>query len=188
MCGLSPTRAAPTIRPVAGQPGEPKELPDPAVLDAHTAELDIVERGAPARGRSPAPVRPPQVRLGTLREGGLAPAIMAIVERGVRRRPALAATLRCEVELDLEESYPPVRIVFGDRLVLVEDGAAVAPDLRVEGALPDLISLMVTPLVGGVPNPINARGRAALGMVAFGRVRVEGRIGLMRRLLGVIRV
>jgi hypothetical protein len=121
-------------------------------------------------------------------EGGLAPAILAIVERGVRRRPGLANRLRAEVELAFEEAYPPVRVVFGERLVLVEDGSAVAPDLRVEGSLPDLISLMVAPLLGGVPSPINARGRAALGMVALGRVRVEGRLGLMRRLLILIRV
>ncbi len=169
-----------------GRP-DPNGPPHPDILDAHTAELDIVEKGAPARRRSPAPVRPPQVRLGGLADGGLAPAILAVIERGVRRRPALAATISCEIELDLD-TYPPVRIVFGDRLVLVEDGSGVAPDLRLEGSLPDLISLMVTPLFGGVPNPINARGRAAIGMVAFGRVRVQGRIGLMRRLLGVLRV
>jgi hypothetical protein len=133
-------------------------------------------------------VRPPQVRLGTLEEGGLAPAIMAIVERGVRRRPALANTIRAEIELGLDEAYPPVRIVFGDRLVLVEDGHGVAPDIRVEGTLPDLISLMVTPLLGGVPNPIDARGRAALGKVALGHVRFEGRVGLVRRVLGVLRI
>jgi hypothetical protein len=172
---------------VSSESADPLEPPHPDILDAHTAELDIVEKGAPARGRSPAPVRPPQVRLGTLVEGGLAPAVMAVVERGVRRRPALASSIRAEIELHLD-AYPPCRVVFGDRLVLVEDGLATAPDLRVEGALPDLISLMVAPLVGGVPNPINARGRAALGMVAFGRVRIEGRIGMMRRLLGVLRV
>ncbi len=167
----------------------PNDLPrpDPALLAAPTAELDIVESSAaprPARTHA----RPPHVRLGAYKDGGIAPAIMAIVERGVRRRPALANGLRMEVELNLEEAYPPVRIVFGDRLVLVEDGSATAPDLRVKGSLPDLISLMVTPLWGGVPNPINSRGRAALGMVALGRVRIEGRIGLMRRLLGVLRV
>jgi hypothetical protein len=113
---------------------------------------------------------------------------MAIVERGVRRRPALANGFRAEIELNLEEGYPPVRIVFGDRLVLVEDASAVAPDLRIEGSLPDLISLMVTPLWGGLPNPINSRGRAALGKVALGRVRIEGRLALMRRLLAVVRV
>jgi hypothetical protein len=113
---------------------------------------------------------------------------MAILERGVRRRPALVSGLRAEIQLDFEEDYPPVRVVFGERLVLVEDGTAAAPDLRVEGSIPDLIKLMVTPLLGGLPNPINARGRAALGLVAVGRVRLEGRLGLMRRLISLMRV
>ena len=76
------------------------------------------------------------MRLGTLLDGGLAPAIMAIVERGVQRRPAQARALRLEVELQMEESYPPVRIVFGEDEVLVEDGPGAAPGLRVSGALP----------------------------------------------------
>lgn len=133
-------------------------------------------------------VQAPEVQLGELATGGLAPAFMAIIDRGVRRRPSLARGLRAEVEINLDEGYPPVRVVFGDDLILVEDGTAVAPDIRVKGALPDLISLMVAPTWGGVPNPTNARGRAALGMVALGRVRISGRLGLMRRLLSVIRV
>jgi hypothetical protein len=130
----------------------------------------------------------PEVRLGQLAPGGLAPAILGIVDRGVRRRPVPARALRAEVELRIEDGYPPVRIVFGERYVLVEDRACTAPDLRVSGALPDLISLIVAPLVGGWPNPINARGRAALQLLASRRVRVEGRLPLMRRLLTVIRV
>jgi hypothetical protein len=47
---------------------------------------------------------------------------------------------------------------------------------------------MVMPLVRGLPNPIDPRGRAALGLLAFRRVRVEGKLGLMRRFLGVIQV
>jgi hypothetical protein len=163
--------------------------PDTGVLSAPTAELDVVESASSrGTGRRRSTVRPPQVRLGVHAERGLSPALMAIVERGVRRRPALANTLRAEIQLDFEENYPPVRVVFGDRLVLVEDGPGVSPDLRVEGSIPDLITLMVTPLLGGLPNPINARGRAALGMVAVGRVRVEGRLGLMRSLISLIRV
>jgi hypothetical protein len=131
---------------------------------------------------------PPHVKLGAIADGGLSPAIMAIVERGVRHRPALAHTLMAEIELAMEEHYPPVRIVFRERLVLVEDGAAAAPDLRISGSLGDLVSLMVAPMLGGVPSPINARGRAALGMVAFGRVRVEGRLGLLRKFLALIRI
>lgn len=130
----------------------------------------------------------PHVRLGTLSEGSLAPAIMAIVERGVHHRPVLASQLRAEVELSTSGEFPPVRIVFADAHVLVEDGEAERPDLRVEGSLPDLISLMVAPLVGGLPSPVRAKGRAALGMVVFRRVRIEGRLGLLRRWLALIRV
>jgi hypothetical protein len=154
-----------------------------------TDELDRIEsaRHPPAAPHLPR-AHAPRVTLGHHAEGGLAPAILAIVERGVRRRPAAANALRAEIELAMREQYPPVRIVFGTDLVLVEDGAAKAPDLRIEGALPDLVGLMVAPLLGGVPSPINARGRAALTMVAQRRVRVSGKLGLMRQFLRVIRL
>jgi hypothetical protein len=131
---------------------------------------------------------PRRVVLGEIVEGGLAPAILAVIERGVHHRPALAASLHGEVELSSGGQYPPVRIAFGEEQVLVEDGPAGAPALRITGSLPDLVSLMVAPLVGGVPSPIRARGRAALGLVAFRRVKIEGRFGVMRRFLALIRV
>jgi hypothetical protein len=137
---------------------------------------------------TPARVHPPRVELGALAAGGMSPAILAIIDRGVRRRPALAHTMSAEVELAIEDPYPPVRIAFGERLVLVEDGPGTAPDLRIEGSLADLVSLMVAPLVRGVPSPINARGRAALTMVAQRRVRVEGKLALMRKFLSIIQV
>jgi hypothetical protein len=115
---------------------------------------------------APGDPAPPTVRLGNLADGGLAPAIMAIVERGVNRRPARARALGIEVEVRMEESYPPVRIVFDSDGVLVEDGPARAPALRISGALSDLVALLVAPLLGGVPSPIDARGRAALRMFA----------------------
>ena len=130
----------------------------------------------------------PYVELGEISDGSVAPAIIAIVDRGARHRPETLRDLWAEIELNIEERYPRVRIVFGGGRVLVEDGACSAPDLRVTGTLPDLVSLMVAPLVGGVPNPIAPRGRAALGLVALRRVRVEGRLALMRRFLAVIRL
>jgi hypothetical protein len=126
------------------------------------------------------------VRLGVLTTGGLAPAILAIVERGVLLRPGPARLLVCEIELRLEDPFPPVRVLFGGEYVLVEDGPGHAPDLRITGRLPDLISLLVAPQVGGVPLPFGGRGRAAV--LAFGRVRIEGRLGLLRRVLSVIRL
>jgi hypothetical protein len=130
----------------------------------------------------------PDVTLGEVGEGSVAPAIMAIVDRGARQRPELARDIMAEIELNIEERYPSVRILFTGSHVLVEDGATSAPDLRVSGSLPDLVSLMVAPLVGGLPNPIDGRGRAALGKVVMGRVRVEGRVTLLRRFLAVIRI
>lgn len=134
-----------------------------------------------------AAVHPPHVRLGELQNLSLAPAMAAIIDRGVRRRPAVAASLEAEIELKVEGPYPPVRIVFGHHGVLVEDGAAKDPQLRVEGSLTDIISLMVTPTLGGMPSLIRPKGAKAIGKVAFGQVRVEGRIGLMRRLLALLR-
>jgi hypothetical protein len=148
------------------------------------SELSAASVSAHPRGRH----EPPRVRLGELTDGGLAPAILAVVERGVRHRPALAAEMTAEIELAFTDGYPPVRIVFGGRDVLVEDGPGRAPELRIEGSLPDQVSLMVAPLVGGVPSPIGRRGRAALGMVAGRRLRFEGRLGLMRRFLRIIRI
>jgi hypothetical protein len=130
----------------------------------------------------------PKVELGQTEDGGVAPAIMAIVDRGARRRPELAAALRAEVELNIEECDPPVRIEFRGQGVLVEDGPAAEPDLRITGTLPDLVSLMVAPLVAGLPNPIASRGRTALGLVALRRVRVEGRLALMRQFLAIIQI
>jgi hypothetical protein len=129
-----------------------------------------------------------EVRLGGLVAGGLAPAVMAIVDRGVRRRPDLARSLKAEVELAFGELHPPVRILFDEQDVLVEDGPASAPHLRIDGSLEDQIALMVAPVLGGLPSPISAQGRAALGTVLSGRVRISGSFGLLRRFLGVIHV
>jgi hypothetical protein len=63
-------------------------------------------------------------------------------------------------------------------------GSAWAPDVRVQGTLPDLVSLMVA----GLPSPVQARGRAALGMVAGRRVRFRGRVALALRFLLIIRI
>lgn len=133
------------------------------------------------------PSSPPQVVLGQFLEGGVSPAIMAIIDRGVRQHPELAQGLVAEVELSME-GYPTVRILFEDAVVRVEDGNASEPDLRVSGSLPDLVALMVAPLVAGVPNPFRPGGRAAIGSLAGRRVRIQGRPGMLRRFLGLISV
>src|SRR5438132_5688608 len=108
--------------------------PHPTILGVHAEHRP--DRREPNHEREPARLRP-DVRLGALQDGGLAPAIMAIVDRGLRRNPRLSHALTAEIELCFKEGYPPVRIDFRERMVLIEDGPAVYPDLRVTGSLPD---------------------------------------------------
>jgi hypothetical protein len=128
----------------------------------------------------------PTVRLGALRDDGIAASIYALVERGVKRRPAFARMTLGEVELRFAEGYAPTRIAFRGDEVLVEDGDAVRPDLIVSGSLPDVVHLTSAPMVGGVPNPLGTRGRAALGRLARRRVRLRGSSTLGRRLLRIL--
>jgi hypothetical protein len=140
----------------------------------------------PIFGSMPSP--PVPVRLGALAAESIAPGIYALVERGVRRRPELARAMAGEVVLRFDEGYAPVRLVFAADGVLVEDGEGERPDCEVCASLPDLIALTVAPTVGGLPNPLAPRGRAALGRLATGRVQVIGSRMLGRKLLALLRV
>ena len=130
----------------------------------------------------------PEVRLGATADDGIAASIFVLVERGAARRPALAMEMRGRIELRFQEGIAPVRLVFEDGAVVVEDGAWEAPDLRVSGRLPHVVALTVAPLVGGVPNPATGRGRSALAKVAGGHVRLEGDRALGRRLLRLLAI
>ncbi len=155
-----------------------------------TSELDAIDAGRGSRGDAHVSGQlPPRVELGHHSDGGLAPALVAIVERGVRRRPDRANRLDLQLEVKVIGPYPATRVIFTPGHVLVEDGPAEHPALRIEGALPDLVSLLSTPVaMGGLPNPITPRGRAALSKVATGRVRFEGPLALRREILGLLRI
>ncbi len=161
-----------------------------AALAELTTELDTLDSGRGSRERvHPSGQLPPRVELGQLSDGGLAPAVAAIIERGVRRRPHRANRLELEVQIKVIGPYPATRALFTPGHVLVEDGEAHRPSLKIEGALPDLVSLLSTPIaIGGLPNPITPRGRAALSKVATGRVRFEGPLALRREILALLRI
>jgi hypothetical protein len=128
------------------------------------------------------------VRLGPLADGGIAPSLFALVERGARLRPELAAGLRGQVELRFTEVEVPVTILFGENDIRVEDGPATDPALLVAGRLADVVLLTSVPLTRGVPRPTNPRGRQALRRLADKRVRMEGSRLLGRRLLELLTV
>jgi hypothetical protein len=129
---------------------------------------------------------PPLVRLGATRPDGIAPAVLALVERGVRLRPRSVRGMRGEIELCFTEDIAPVTISFADGLVVVEDGPARRPALTVRAGLADFVGMTTAPTLGGVPNPAVRRGRAAIARVATRRVRMDGQRALGRRLLRLL--
>ena len=147
--------------------------------------MPAIVPGMADRSRTEVPV----VRLGRLAEGGLAPAILAIVERGVRRRPELAATVLAEVELRVDPGYPPVRVVFGADVVLVEDApgrGARAPGAR-RAQRPDRTARRAGDRRGAAAVHSARAGRAGDGRLARGS-GCEGDRSLLRRLMAVIRI
>jgi hypothetical protein len=172
---------------------------------------------------------PIELRLGHLEQGSVAPAVFGLVDRGLMKRPELAAGLGCQIELRMT-LHPPVRISFARGTVLVEDAspneppavpagregtvaevalepeeddqpppahhelntmeraAAFSPDLVVTGSLPDIVAIIATPMVAGLPSLRDRRGRSALASVAAGRVRFRGSPRLVRRLLRLLQI
>jgi hypothetical protein len=135
--------------------------------------------------------RPPLVTLGRVAENGISPSMLALVEHGARKRPALAHQMRGLIEIRFKERFAPVRLTFGDDGVLVEDvdGAGSgekAPDLVVSGSLPDIVQFASAPLAGGIPKFTDRRGRAAIKRVASRRVRMQGSTRLAQRLLKLL--
>jgi hypothetical protein len=125
-------------------------------------------------------------------EDGVAPSIFGLIERGIAREPELPAQMRGRVVFRFTEEFSPLRISFKPRTVVVEDGDLRKPDLVIAGSLPDIVHFATVPTLGGrlhgVPDPRDARGRAALGRLASGRVRMDGDSALARRLLRLLAV
>lgn len=123
------------------------------------------------------------VNLGAVAAGSVAPAIHAIVERGVLRRPYLAAEPG-RIRLRFEEGWPAVLIVLGPQVVVTDDDDSPA-DVEIRATLPDLVHLLHTPLKAGIPNPLNPKGRAAISLLR-GRVEIDGIRSTALRLLRLL--
>ena len=115
-----------------------------------------------------------------------------MAERGAALRPETAKVLLGTVEIRFTQRFAAVRLRFGGDLIVVEDVQSGAhrpqADLIIRGSLSDIVQLVSVPLIGGVPRPTGARGRAALANVTSGRVKIEGSRNLARRLLQLLEI
>jgi ubiquinone biosynthesis protein UbiJ len=127
-----------------------------------------------------------QVHLGATTDDGIALGMVALVERGVGLRPSLVREARGVVELRFPDT-DPLRVAFTGAGVEVSDGGEGEPDVVIAGRLPDVLRLLGTPMVAGMPNPIARDGRAALARIADGRVQISGDRALARRLLALLK-
>ncbi|MDX6616981.1 MAG: hypothetical protein QOD60_2072, partial [Solirubrobacterales bacterium] len=62
-------------------------------------------------------------------DDGVAPSIFGLLERGIGRRPEIAAQLRGRVVFRFAEEFSPLRITFKPKTVVLEDGDLRKPDL-----------------------------------------------------------
>jgi hypothetical protein len=125
-------------------------------------------------------------------DDGVAPSIFGLLERGIERRPEIAAQVRGRVVIRFTEEFSPLRITFKPKTVVLEDGDLRKPDLVIAGSMPDIVHLLTVPTLGGrlggLPNPAKPRGREALSRIYSGRVKMDGDTALGLKLLQLLAV
>jgi hypothetical protein len=133
-----------------------------------------------------------RVRLGRMVDDGVAPSIFGLLERGIERRPEIAAQIRGRVVIRFSEEFSPLRITFKPKTVVLEDGDLRKPDLVIAGSMPDIVHLLTVPTLGGrlggLPNPAKPRGREALARIYSGRVKMDGDTGFGLKVLQLLAV
>jgi hypothetical protein len=95
------------------------------------------------------------------------------------------AELASQLEEPGDESDEPAFVPDPDTR---ERAATFRPDVVVSGSLPDVVAIMATPLMAGLPSIRDPRGRSVLASIAGGRVRFRGSPRLVRRLLRLLQI
>lgn len=120
----------------------------------------------------------PEVVLADAEPNGLARMLAGLLEGNLARRPERAALLRpAVVEVDATDVGVAVTVRLDGERVRVSNGTGgPRPDVRVRGSGHDLLALSAAPLRFGFPDPFRREGRAVLGRIASGKVRVSGMV------------
>ncbi|MEX2204037.1 MAG: hypothetical protein WD965_08095 [Actinomycetota bacterium] len=120
----------------------------------------------------------PEVVLADAEPNGLARMLAGLLEANLARRPERAALLRpAVVEVDAADAGVAVTVRLDGERVRVSNGiGGPRPDVRVRARGHDLLALSAAPLRFGFPDPFRREGRAVLGRIASGKVRVSGMV------------
>jgi hypothetical protein len=128
------------------------------------------------------------VSLGATRENSIAAAIFAMVDRSVALRPEIAAELQGRIRLVFDEGFHPVVVDADAPGIVVSDDDGEPVHAEIAAPLSDHVRLITSPLTKGLPSPFKREGRAALGRLAGGHVRIGGSRGLALQLLKLLSI
>jgi hypothetical protein len=108
-------------------------------------------------------------------ESGLTTMLSDLLQQNLVREPSRARLLReCTATLEATDAGVVTTLQVGSGRVVVADGVAARAHLRVSGSAERLLALAAAPLRIGLPDPFRAEGRAVLGDVLRGLLRIEG--------------
>jgi len=107
---------------------------------------------------------------------GLAEMLAGLLEANLARRPGRVRLIRpAVVELGATDAAVTVTVRTRRGSIEIANGAASPrADLRIHASSHDLLALSAAPLRLGFPDPFHQQGRAMLGRVVGGRVRISG--------------
>jgi len=108
-------------------------------------------------------------------EGGLVELLASLLRQNLERDPARRRLLRpAVVAIRATDAGSEVTLALGEGTAEVRAGAPARPHLRVAGDSVELLELLGAPLRLGLPDPLDARGRAAVRSILARRIRVRG--------------
>lgn len=118
---------------------------------------------------------------------GLAAMLGGLIEANLEAHPERARLLDkpATFAITATDADVSVTIHLGDGAVKVANGVRGRPHLRVRATSEDLIGLSSVPLRMGQPDAMTKEGRAVLGKILKGHVKVNGVVtqsGRLRRL------
>jgi hypothetical protein len=106
---------------------------------------------------------------------GLASMLEALLRANLDREPARRRLLgRGVVELVARDADVSAVVDLSPNAPLVSAGPALEADVRIAASSDDLLALAAAPLRFGCPDPLRPEGRAVLGAIVRGRVRIVG--------------
>jgi hypothetical protein len=115
------------------------------------------------------------VSVAAVGEGGLVELVASLLRQNLEREPARRRLLRPGVvAIRATDAEREVTLELGDGAAEVRAGGPTRAQLRVAGDSVELLELLGAPLRLGLPDPLDARGRAALGSILARRIRVRG--------------